>query len=208
MNGAIRLGSTSPVSRHSMAAVTAPHAPLINSMHGMARALRRTVLYSVERTRASSMNQALRPRKTWLLAFSCLLASCAANDRAVRTQELRDQVTATEIAFAATMADRDFDAFAAFIADDAIFYSGDTALRGKDAVLTAWKPHFDAHSAPFSWRPASVEVLASGDLAFSTGPVHDPGGNLIATFNSVWKRRSDGTWLIVFDKGCSACSAR
>jgi ketosteroid isomerase-like protein len=27
----------------------------------------------------------------------------------------------------------------------------------------------------------------------------------MGTFNSVWRRESDGSWKVVFDKGCDAC---
>ena len=50
-----------------------------------------------------------------------------------------------------------------------------------------------------------VEVLTSGTLGYTSGPVYDPKGNRIGTFNSVWQRQADGTWKIVFDKGCPPC---
>jgi ketosteroid isomerase-like protein len=49
-------------------------------------------------------------------------------------------------------------------------------------------------------------VLDSGGLALSTGPVHDPEGHQIGTFNSIWRRESDGSWRVVFDKGCPVCN--
>ena len=48
-------------------------------------------------------------------------------------------------------------------------------------------------------------ALDSGSLAYSSGPVFDPKGKRVATFNSVWRREADGTWRVVFDKGCNAC---
>jgi hypothetical protein len=51
-----------------------------------------------------------------------------------------------------------------------------------------------------------VEVLASGTLAHSSGPVHDAKGRQIGNFNSIWRREPDGTWLVVFDKGCPVCN--
>ena len=50
-----------------------------------------------------------------------------------------------------------------------------------------------------------IEVLASGTLALSSGAVRDPAGKRIGTFNSIWRRESDGRWRVVFDKGCPAC---
>ena len=56
--------------------------------------------------------------------------------------------------------------------------------------------------APFSWRPEVVEVLDSGTLALTSGPVRDPTGKQTGTFNSIWRREPDGRWRVVFDKGC------
>lgn len=118
---------------------------------------------------------------------------------------LRQQVFAAESAFAATMAARDFAAFSAFLADEAVFFAGETPLRGRDAVLAHWRGYFDGAQAPFSWRPETVEVLASGTLALSSGPVFAADGRLIARFQSTWRREAPGTWRIVFDKGSDAC---
>jgi len=45
------------------------------------------------------------------------------------------------------------------------------------------------------------EVLESGGLAFSSGPVLDPDGNEIGRFNSIWREDPDGVWRVVFDRG-------
>lgn len=116
-----------------------------------------------------------------------------------------DELRAAETAFAKSMADRNISAFAALIADEAVFFGGKGVSRGKAAVVSDWKRFFDAPAAPFSWAPAEVEVLASGTLGYSSGPVHDPQGRRIGTFNSVWRRQQDGSWKIVFDKGCPPC---
>lgn len=114
---------------------------------------------------------------------------------------LRDEVWRTEEAFARTMADRDLKAFASFLSPEAVFWSGGLA-RGPEAIVAAWTGFYDGPVAPFSWRPDTVEVLPSGTLAFSSGPVLDPSGRRVGTFNSVWRREADGRWLVIFDKGC------
>jgi ketosteroid isomerase-like protein len=111
------------------------------------------------------------------------------------------EVEAREVAFAATMADRDFDAFVTFISPEAVFFNGNEALRGRDAIASAWAPFFEERTAPFSWHPDVVEVLASGALALTSGPVRDPTGAVVGRFNSVWRREPDGVWMVVFDKG-------
>ncbi|MEY2854679.1 MAG: hypothetical protein RL030_1811 [Pseudomonadota bacterium] len=108
---------------------------------------------------------------------------------------------ATERAFAASMAQRNRDAFAGFLDPEAIFYSGRDVQRGREQVIAAWSAYFEGSQAPFSWEPDSVQVLDSGSLALSTGPVHDPSGAVIARFNSVWRRNAAGDWKIIFDKG-------
>ena len=118
------------------------------------------------------------------------------------TQQVRD----AERAFARSMATRDFNAFSALLADEAIFFNGQDAQRGKTAVLAAWKGFFDGPNAPFSWDPDTVEVIQSGTLALTSGPVKDPGGKQIGVFNSVWRRDTGGGWKVVFDKGCPVCN--
>jgi ketosteroid isomerase-like protein len=109
-----------------------------------------------------------------------------------------------ERAFARTMAARDHGAFRAFLAEEAVFFSGDRPLHGREAVATWWKRYYEGSEAPFSWEPQQVEVLASGGLALSTGPVRDPKGKLIGTFTSIW-RLEGGSWRIIFDKGNPVC---
>lgn len=113
-----------------------------------------------------------------------------------------DDLGSVETAFAATMADRDLDAFASFLDEETVFFTGPTELRGAEAVTEAWAPFFATETAPFSWRPVVVSVLDSGTLGLTSGPVFDPEGNRIGTFNSIWRRNPEGVWRIVFDRGC------
>ncbi len=112
-----------------------------------------------------------------------------------------EEVRAREIAFAQTMADRDFDAFRRFISPEAIFFNGNDAVRGRDAIAEAWAPFFEGADAPFSWHPDVIEVLESGGLALSSGPVWGATGEEVGRFNSIWRRDADGQWRVVFDKG-------
>jgi len=144
------------------------------------------------------------------ISAAVLLSLCAAGCANVATtldlRTARDQVMATERAFAQTMADRDHAAFTRFLSTDAVFFSGPTPLRGKQAVADHWARFYTGAVAPFSWEPKEVEVLDSGDLALSSGPVRDPSGKQIATFTSIWRREAPDTWRIVFDKGNPVCA--
>ncbi|GAB3245682.1 YybH family protein [Chitinimonas naiadis] len=140
-----------------------------------------------------------------VIAFGgALFATAQADD----TQTLQAQVMAAERAFAKTMADRNFVAFAGFVSEEAIFFSGPKPLHGRQAVVDGWKRFYDQPKAPFSWEPETVEVLPSGTLALSSGPVRDPAGKRVATFNSIWRLESPGTWRVIFDKGEDVCDCK
>jgi hypothetical protein len=72
-------------------------------------------------------------------------------------------------------------------------------------VAEGWKAYFEGPRAPFSWDPERVEVIDSGTLAVSSGPVRDPEGLRVGTFNSTWRLEPDGQWRVVIDIGCPPC---
>jgi len=125
--------------------------------------------------------------------------------RGATNDELKQQVRKTEMAFAKTLADRDPAAFASFLSKETIFMSNGRVSRGPQQVGERWTAYFEGPRAPFSWEPEEVQVLDSGTLAMTSGPVRDPSGKRIGTFNSVWRREAKGQWKIVLDNGCPAC---
>jgi ketosteroid isomerase-like protein len=137
-----------------------------------------------------------------------LFAACAAAAPPTNAQ-LKQQVTDTERAFAATMKARDHAAFTSFLSDEAVFFNEPAPpMRGKEAVAQGWKRFFDKPEAPFSWEPDEVEVLASGTLAISGGPVYNASGTLVSRFSSVWRLEAPGRWRIVFDRGSDICDCK
>ena len=139
----------------------------------------------------------------WLSLVTVLGAGAGAEGADLTTLEA--EVRTAEQAFAKTMADRDHAAFVSHLAEDAVFI-GREPLRGRDAVAAGWKAYYEGPQAPFSWAPELVVVSAGGTLALSSGPVHDPSGERVGTFNSTWRRDPDGRWRVVFDKGCPPCA--
>jgi ketosteroid isomerase-like protein len=61
--------------------------------------------------------------------------------------------------------------------------------------------------ASLIWRPTFVEVSASGDFGFTTGPSEYRAGGVkdstvyYGHFVSVWKKNGDGKWKVVLDIG-------
>jgi ketosteroid isomerase-like protein len=143
---------------------------------------------------------------TWAVAIALLAALARAQaPTAEPAAALAEAVRARETAFARTMADRDHAAFASFVAEEALFFGSDRVLRGRAAVAEGWKRYFEDAPAPFSWAPERVEVVDSGTLALSSGPVLDPAGRRVGTFISTWRLEKDGVWRVVLDIGCPPC---
>lgn len=138
-----------------------------------------------------------------LFLVAAATAGFAATLDAQAQSSLTQQVFAAESSFAASMAKRDFAAFGTHISPEAIFFGDTAVMRGKAAVLNGWRAFFAKKAAPFSWKPDVVEVLPSGRLAISNGPVFDTQGKRVGSFSSIWRREADGAWLVIFDKGCS-----
>jgi len=135
-----------------------------------------------------------------------LLSLSALGADAPPASNARQQVIETERAFAKTMADRDLKAFGRFVSQEAVFVSSTRTLRGRREVIEGWRKLYEGATAPFSWEPKTVEVLGSGRLALSSGPVHDAAGKLVGTFTSIWRLEAPGVWHIVFDSGCEVCA--
>lgn len=140
-------------------------------------------------------------RSAWLVIVGCVLAMPAGVRADDTSPSAQQQVFAAERAFARSMANRDREAFARHVADEAVFFGAAEPLRGKAQVVQGWSKFFDGDTAPFSWEPDQVEVLPSGQLALSTGLVRDPQGKVVARFNSIWRLEAPGDWRVVFDKG-------
>jgi len=140
-----------------------------------------------------------------VLCLSILMLALA-NAARPTSPDIKRQVVNAERAFAATMKARDHAAFRGFLAEEAIFFDGSTPLRGRDAIARAWRPCYDGPQAPFSWEPDQVEVVDSGTLAYSGGPVFDAAGKRVGRFNAIWRLEAPGRWKIVFDRGDTPCT--
>jgi ketosteroid isomerase-like protein len=146
----------------------------------------------------------MKKKLSVVVALCIALAGCAAPhapQALARGDLAREQLAATERAFAKTMADRDLKAFASFLADDTVFFSSAKPLRGKQEVIAFWTRFYAKPQAPFSWEPKTIEVLDSGELGLSSGPVYDPDGKIFACYSSIWRQEAPGQWKIVFDRG-------
>ncbi|MBN2414683.1 DUF4440 domain-containing protein [bacterium] len=121
-------------------------------------------------------------------------------------EEFRNEVRATERAFARAVADSGLQAaFTAFAADSAVLSRGGTLVKGKDAIYRFYSSD-RYRSVSLQWEPEFIHVAASGDLAYTYGPYtwrgRDEEGNPVESrgvFHTVWRRQPDGSWKYVWD---------
>ena len=127
--------------------------------------------------------------------------------------DVADDVRCAEISFSQSVENHDITAFTSLIDADARFVSSSIS-RGPVEVTEAWSVFFADDGPEIKWRPQFVEVLKEGDLALSRGPyrmiTRDAEGKTTehwGTFNSVWRKRADKSWKVVFDAGNVAAEA-
>ena len=125
--------------------------------------------------------------------------------------DLQKSLRETETAFAASVANKDWDQFVSLIAEEAIFVSG-AVLHGKQAILEGWGVFFQEGAPKLIWKPEVVEIQDDGELGMTQGPYTveqvAPDGTVLSQsglFNSVWERQADGSWKVIFDAGCPPC---
>ncbi|HEY4083822.1 MAG TPA: DUF4440 domain-containing protein [Burkholderiaceae bacterium] len=140
-----------------------------------------------------------------LAASASASASAVADEAQMKTWQM--QARSAECSFAATMAKRDPAAFERHLAEPTVFFNGRQPQEGRAVVMAAWKRFFDGAEAPFSWEPDQVVVVGDGSLAYSTGLVRSPKGELIGRFASVWRQESPGRWRIIIDRGVELTAA-
>ena len=146
---------------------------------------------------------------SFYILFLALLCGCTltkVENSKKDIKKLRKEVIETETSFAKTMSDRNFNNFKEFISDEAIFFDDDSQLNGKTEIVKAWEKYYKSEVALFSWKPKQVDVLPSGNLAQSSGPVYNANGEQIGYFNSIW-RLERNKWKIIFDKGYKFCKS-
>jgi ketosteroid isomerase-like protein len=140
-------------------------------------------------------------RPSVLLALA--LAGCASVTPAPSADD-GASLAAAESAFAAQSVREGMRAaFLEWLADDAVLFR-DGPVNGPAVIAARPDPPI-----VLDWRPAYVEVAASGEMGLSTGPWRITSKAKPETppaygqFVSVWKRRGDGTWRNAVDLGIS-----
>ncbi len=121
--------------------------------------------------------------------------------------DLTDDVRCREIGFSKSVENQDIEAFRSFVDADARFVSN-RPRRGVEEIAEGWSTFMAEDGPRIKWRPKFVEVLESGNLAFSVGLYEyigksDDGTESLSygSFHSTWRLNDDGVWRVVFDAG-------
>jgi ketosteroid isomerase-like protein len=135
-----------------------------------------------------------------------LLFSCTSPQNPVDTERAKQEIRDVEKAFADMVATQGLEAgFLHYAADNVVLLRGNRLIGGKDAM----QKYFGQSSlsdVQLTWKPAFVDVAASGDMGYTYGPYTfsavDTAGNPVRDtgyFHTVWKKQEDGEWKFVWD---------
>ncbi|HTY10117.1 MAG TPA: nuclear transport factor 2 family protein [Bacteroidota bacterium] len=143
----------------------------------------------------------MRIRLTLLVQFVVIFGAGYVCVRA-ESDPIANQLAQVEREFSHAAGERGIKAaFLSFFDDDCVAFYPQPANAKKSLID---EPE---SGAALSWFPVVVEVSASGDFGFTTGPSeYRPGGKTDTTvyyghFVSVWKKNPEGQWKVVLDVG-------
>ena len=95
-------------------------------------------------------------------------------------------------------------AFLAYLAEDAVLFRPGP-VPGREFIAARPSPPIE-----LTWWPVYVEVAASGDLGYTTGPyvlreagAGQGGETQNGYYLTVWRRQADGAWKVVADLGAA-----
>src|SRR2546425_9542956 len=113
-------------------------------------------------------------RRQTLVSLTLLFWPTVVPAQAQNRQALARQVFEAESAFAQTLAARDSQAFAMYVAVDAVFLGRQGTLQGRAAVVAGWRPLFEGRAAPLSLDPQIRESLRARSPRLRTRAVPGP----------------------------------
>ena len=145
-------------------------------------------------------------------AVLCVSVLCVSAAVGVGVSAQKPDIKAAQAAFMKadedfnqSVADRNRERFLSLIADGATFGGGTpNEQTGKDAIWKSWSVFFDPKGPTLTWHPSKAEVLAGGDVGYTTGfsERRAPDGTVNkGNYLTVWKKQQDGSWKAIYDTG-------
>ena len=152
-------------------------------------------------------------RRMWLAGGLLFLFGMATQWAFARAAN-RDALLAADRAFDAATAEKGFDGFSSFLAENvSTLRANQPVISGKAGMQRVWKPLLENKSVSLRWQPISAEISKSNDLGYTVGSFTlkqtDEKG-VVATgtgkYLTVWRLQKDGSWKVEFDTGVSDTS--
>ena len=135
--------------------------------------------------------------RPWIgLVVAGLMTGCSGS---VNVSQERDALTQRDREWASTV--KDLDKFMSFYTPDASIYPpGMPRVTGPAPIREAFTKMMSAPGFSLEFAPASADVAASGDLAYTTGTyqMSMSGGSEKGKYVTVWKK-VDGVWMVSED---------
>ena len=143
-----------------------------------------------------------------LIAAVAVVVAVLDNTHASDKETIAAEVQAADELFNRAVATRDLDLFTSLIDENATFL-GAGLVQGREAIVNNWAVFFTVDRRTIlNWHPHTVEVAASGDLAYTLGDFEintkqADGSEQVSTgtYVSIWKKHEDGSWKVVVDAG-------
>lgn len=139
---------------------------------------------------------------------AAMVAACQPATQKADTSAIEQEILAQEEAWNRAYANRDAEALAGFLADDAAMASpGEQLIRGKDSIREATQAYAQDPNLSLTFRANRIQVAESGDLAYTRGqymltttdPATEQPESSRGHYLTVWQRQADGSWKAVED---------
>jgi ketosteroid isomerase-like protein len=146
------------------------------------------------------------PTRSFLICAALPVLFCACGTH-VDMDAAREAVRKADADFSKASERRDFNAWLAFVAEDARFFASGGVREGRRQVGDAWKPFFAPGGPKLVWEPTLAEVSRSGDLGYTSGryllTAEGPGGaeESRGRYVTIWRKGTGERWQVVMDIG-------
>jgi ketosteroid isomerase-like protein len=148
-------------------------------------------------------------KRAWIAGGMMFILGIATQWCVARAAANHDALLAADRAFDAATAEKKFDGFSSFLADNVATLRADRpVVSGKAAMQQVWKPLLENKSISLRWQPLSAEISKSKDLGYTVGSytitqTDEKGSATVGSgkYLTVWRLQKDGSWKVEFYTG-------
>jgi ketosteroid isomerase-like protein len=141
-----------------------------------------------------------------LLSFSWTFSNCSPGNLPDR-KEIEETLRSADESIQNAVRDKNIELLMKFYAEDAyLLPTAEPKVKGKAEIKKEWQHIFEIPDFSNQSTLTNIEISEDGSMAYTMGnylafmqgedgnPVQEPG-----KWVTIWKKQSDGSWLIVVD---------